>query len=70
MRATVWVGIALVIVGVALFLRGGFTSKEKVVDIGPLEVSAQETHPVPPWAAGLIVVAGVGLVAMGSRSRT
>ncbi len=70
MRAVSWVGIALIIVGVALFLSGGFTSKETVADIGPLKVSAEEKHPVPPWAAGLIVVAGIGLVAMGARQKT
>ena len=67
MRASVWVGIALIIVGVAVFLRGGFTKKEKVVDIGPLEVSSEERQHVPQWVAGLVVAAGVVLVATGAR---
>jgi hypothetical protein len=69
MRASVWVGVALIIVGVAVFLRGGFTEREQVIDIGPLEVSAEEKHPVPAWLAGLVVAAGVVLVAAGSRRR-
>jgi drug/metabolite transporter (DMT)-like permease len=69
MRASVWVGIALIIAGVAFYFRGGFTKKETVVDIGPLEVSAEEKQTVPPWVAGLMVGAGVILVAAGARGR-
>jgi len=69
MRASVWVGVALIIVGVAVFLRGGFTKREEVIDIGPLEVSAEEKQAVPAWLAGLVVAAGVVLVAAGSRRR-
>ena len=69
MRASVWVGVALIIVGVAVFLRGGFTKREEVIDIGPLEVSAEEKQPVPAWLAGRVVAAGVVLVAAGSRRR-
>lgn len=70
MRASVWAGIALIIAGAALFFRGGFTRKEEVVDIGPLEVSTSERQEIPPWISGLVVVAGVLLVATGARSRS
>ncbi len=36
MRATVWVGIALIVAGVFVYVRGGITRKEEVVDVGPL----------------------------------
>jgi hypothetical protein len=68
MRASVWAGIALIIVGVAVYLRGGFTKKEEVVDVGPLSVSKTERQHIPPWVAGIVVGAGVVLVAAGLRS--
>ena len=69
MRATVWVGIALIVAGVAVYLRGGITRKEEVVDVGPLTISKSERQEIPPWIAGLAVGAGVLLVAAGMRSK-
>lgn len=70
MRAQVWIGIALIIAGVAVYLRGGITRKEEVVDVGPLTVSKSERQPIPPWIAGLAVAAGVLLVVSGARQKT
>ena len=72
MRASVWAGIALIIAGVAVYLRGGITKREEVVDVGPLEISKTEHQRIPPWIAGLAVGVGVVLVATGMRggSRT
>lgn len=69
MRATVWVGIALIIAGVFVYLRGGVTRKTEVLDVGPLEVSTSERQEIPPWIAGLVVGAGVLLVAAGLRQK-
>jgi drug/metabolite transporter (DMT)-like permease len=70
MRATVWAGIALIVVGVAVYLRGGITRKEEVLDVGPLTVTKSERQPIPPWIAGLAVGAGVLLVVAGTRRKT
>ena len=70
MSARVWIGIFLIVAGVAVYLRGGFTKKEEVVDVGPLSVSTSERQPVPAWIAGLAVAAGVLLVATGTRQKT
>ena len=69
MRAQVWIGIALIIAGVAVYLRGGITKKEEVLDVGPLTVSKSERQPIPPWIAGLAVAAGVLLVVSGARQK-
>jgi drug/metabolite transporter (DMT)-like permease len=69
MRASVWVGIALIIAGVVVYLRGGVTRKNEVLDVGPLEVSTSERQEIPPWIAGLVVGAGVVLVAAGLRQK-
>ena len=69
MRAPVWIGIALIVAGVVVYLRGGITGKEEVLDVGPLEVSTSERQEIPPWIAGLVVGAGVVLVAAGLRQK-
>ena len=70
MRAQVWLGIALIVAGVAVYLRGGITRKEEVIDVGPLTVSKSERQPIPPWIAGVAVGAGILLVATGMRQKT
>jgi len=59
-------GIVLIILGFCSIAWGGFTykTKEKVVDIGPIEATREETHrvPVAPVAGGLALVAGIGLL--------
>jgi hypothetical protein len=69
MRASVWVGIALIVAGIVVFVRGGITRKETVVDVGPLEVSTSERQEIPPWISGVVVAAGVLLVAAGMRQK-
>ena len=69
MRASVWVGIALIVAGVAVYLRGGINRKKEVLDVGPLEVSTTEREQIPAWIAGLVVAGGVVLVAAGLRQK-
>jgi hypothetical protein len=65
------VGILLIVVGVIGLAVGGinYTRREKVIDIGPIEATA-ETHeriPLPPVAGGLALAAGVILVLAGNK---
>ena len=70
MRPSILAGIALIAVGAFLFLRGGsFTTREDVIKVGDLKVSAEERHPLSPWIAGVAVVGGIVLIAAGARSR-
>jgi uncharacterized membrane protein len=66
------VGLLLVIVGVVLLIWTGFTytKKEKIVDAGPLQISAdrQKTVNWPPYAGGIVLLAGV-IVLIGSRKK-
>jgi len=68
--ATVF-GILLIAAGaVALVVKGiTWTKKEEILDIGPIEATAEteERIPIPTWAAGLIIAAGVLVVIVGSR---
>jgi drug/metabolite transporter (DMT)-like permease len=65
------IGIILIVLGVVGFALGGFsfTEKEKVLDVGPIEATAEdkETVPIPPLLAGLALVSGVVLVAVSAR---
>jgi uncharacterized membrane protein YidH (DUF202 family) len=65
------IGIILIVIGVAGFALGGFsfTRKEKVLDVGPIEATAEdkETVPISPLLAGIALVSGVVLVAASAR---
>ena len=64
------VGLALIVIGAAVYLRGGsFTSKREVLTIGDVSVSADEKRPIAPWVAGLAVLAGIALMTTGARRK-
>ena len=71
MKPATIIGILLIVVGVVGFALGGFsfTQKEKVLDVGPIEATAEdkETVPIPPILAGLALVGGVVLVVASAR---
>lgn len=60
------IGIILIVVGLAAIAYGGlsFTTKEKVVDIGPIDITRDKTHnlPLPPIIGGLALLGGVVLL--------
>jgi hypothetical protein len=65
------VGIVLIVLGVIGLAVGGFsfTRKEKVIDLGPIEATAdkKESVPIPPVLGAVALISGVVLVAVGSR---
>jgi uncharacterized membrane protein YidH (DUF202 family) len=65
------VAIALIVLGVVALAYGNisFTREKKVVDLGPLEVrhDKRETIPLPPIAGGVMLVAGIALLAVRPR---
>lgn len=60
------VGVILIVLGVAGLAYGGlsWTSRETIVDAGPIEITADKTEslPLPPIVGGLMLIAGVVLV--------
>jgi uncharacterized membrane protein len=64
-------GILLLVIGIVMLMWTGFsyTKKEKVVDAGPLQISADKQHTVnwPPYAGGILVIGGVILLATSGR---
>jgi len=67
------VGILLIVLGVIGLAYGGltWTTREKVVDMGPLQVTQDKTHSLPltPIAGGVCLVAGVLLLISGGRQK-
>jgi hypothetical protein len=67
------VGIVLIVLGIVGFAMGGvtFTHEKKDVDLGPLQVSQKEhkTFPMSPILSTVALVAGVGLLVVGGRSK-
>jgi drug/metabolite transporter (DMT)-like permease len=66
-------GILLILAGVAALVYGGFsyTSREKAVDLGAIQIDRTEHHtlPVPP-ILGIVAIAGGGLlVFFGAKER-
>jgi hypothetical protein len=73
MRPVAIVGVVLIILGlVALVYQGvTYTSRETVIDIGPVHATAdrQKTVLVPPVLGIVTVVGGVALLVTGVRKR-
>jgi hypothetical protein len=73
MKAVTVVGLVLIVVGlVALVYQGiTYTSRETVIDIGPLHATAdrQKTLPLPPVLGIAAVAGGVALLIVGLRTR-
>jgi uncharacterized membrane protein len=65
------VGIALIVLGIVAFAYQGitYTSREKVIDIGPLQASVdtKKTIPLPPILGGLLLAGGIVLVIVGAK---
>lgn len=57
------VGLILIVLGAILLIWTGFTytKKEKIVDLGPIQVSADREKTVnwPPYAGGVVLLAGI-----------
>jgi len=67
------VGIILIVLGVLALVYQGiqYTTKEKIVDIGSIKISAdtKKTIPVPPIVGGVALVAGITLIFVERRKK-
>jgi uncharacterized membrane protein len=65
------VGIALIVLGIVAFAYQGitYTSREKIIDVGPLQASVdtKKTIPLSPLLGGLVLVGGIVLVVVGAK---
>lgn len=74
MKPLTLVGIVLIALGVIALVYEGitYTTRETVIDIGPIHATAdrQRTFPLPPILGVVAVAGGVALMMAGSRKRT
>jgi len=71
MKTNTVLAIVLIIVGIVAFAYQGiqYTSKEKVVDLGPVQVTTEKTRtfPLPPIVGGIALVGGILLLLVGNK---
>jgi len=71
MKTNSLIGIILIVVGIVALAYQGitYTTREKVVDIGSIQVTADKTKtfPLPPIVGGIALVGGIVLLVMGSK---
>ncbi|WP_111669651.1 hypothetical protein [Algoriphagus litoralis] len=64
-------GIVMVIIGlIMLFVPGiNFITKEKVIDAGPIQVTADKKNEIgwPTYAGGIVAAVGLVLVVIGRK---
>ena len=66
------IGIILIIIGAAMIIWTGFTytKKEKIVDAGPIQISAdrQKTVNWPPYLGGILLVGGIVIIVTAKKT--
>lgn len=65
-------GMILIALGLFGLVWGGFTytTREKVVDLGPIHATREKTHniPLPPIAGAVALIGGVVLLIAGKKA--
>ena len=71
MKTNTLVAIILIAIGIVAFAYQGisYTSREKVVDIGPIQMTAEKTRtlPLPPIVGAIALVGGIALLVIGKK---
>ena len=71
MKPVTLVGVVLIILGIVALAYQGitYTTREKVVDLGPLKITAdkEKSIPLPPILGAFAVAGGVALIIVGAR---
>ena len=65
-------GIVLIALGLIGLVRGGFsyTTRDKVADIGPIDIARDKTHsvPLPPVLGAVAFLGGIALLVTGKKA--
>jgi hypothetical protein len=71
MKPKIVIAIILIVLGVAAFAYQGitYTTREKVVDLGPIQVTSEKTKtiPLPPILGVIALVGGIVLLVVGVK---
>ncbi|MEJ2905223.1 hypothetical protein [Pedobacter panaciterrae] len=67
------IALVMIILGVVMLIWTGFTytKKEKLIDAGPIQISADREKSVnwPPYIGGVVLIAGVVILLTSKRSK-
>jgi hypothetical protein len=65
-------GVILILLGLIGLVWGGltYTTREKVVDIGPIHATREKTHNIPlaPIGGALALIGGIVILAAGKKA--
>jgi uncharacterized membrane protein len=65
------VAILLIVIGAVMLIWTGFTytKKEKIIDAGPIQVSADRQKSVnwPPYLGGVLIIGGIAVVVLSKN---
>ena len=71
MKTYTIIAVTLIVLGIAAFAWQGisYTTTEKVLDLGPIQLSAEKTRtlPLPPIAGGICLLGGIVLLVIGRK---
>ena len=71
MKTYTLIGIILIVIGIVAFAYQGitYTTREKVIDIGPIQMTAEKTKtlPLPPIVGAIALVGGIALLVVGNK---
>lgn len=71
MKGSVLAGIALIVIGGLLVAKNiKFSTRENVVDAGPIQIDKKEQHTIPTWAGWIVLGAGVVTVVAGASKKS
>jgi len=73
MKPIMLMGIVLIVLGVVALAYQGitYTSREKLIDIGPIQATqkTKKTIPLSPVLGGVALAGGIALVIIGIRAK-
>lgn len=71
MQTSTLVGFALIAIAVITFAYEGinYTSREKVIDLGSMQMTAEtkKTIPLPPIVGVVALIGGIGMLVLGRK---
>jgi hypothetical protein len=70
MRLGTILGVVLLVIGAVVGLQGlKYTTHRSVLKVGDFEAKVEEDRVVPVWVGGVLVLAGLGLIAYSQGRR-
>jgi drug/metabolite transporter (DMT)-like permease len=70
MRVIQIIGAILIAGGLYILIKSpSYASDKSLFKVGSVEAKVQEDHPIPAWAGGAALAAGVILVVAGLRKK-